>query len=162
MIFICNWLDCESYIPNNSDCLVSRCCSSVWPNKPFPSCEYKKSIIFLTPLSAQIGASKFQNLSQIQLKIRGVTSRCRARQSQVSFQIFLWCLKAKFQIPPLPSVIFAVNPTTRAASNLYYLQFCSSQPLLSPGTVYQKFYWVFKIFSEFPKNWVSFQILSEF
>ena len=47
--------------------------------------------------------------------------------------------KAKFQIPPLRSVMFAVNTTTRAASNLDYLQFCSSQPLLSPGTVHQKF-----------------------
>ena len=41
----------------------------------------------------------------------------------VSFRLFQWCLKAKFQIPPLRSVMFAVNTTTRAASNLDYLQF---------------------------------------
>ena len=34
----------------------------------------------------------------------------------VILQIFQWCLKAKFQIPPLRSVMFAVNTTTRAAS----------------------------------------------
>ena len=73
----------------------------------------------------------------------------------VSFEYFPWCLKAKFQIPPLRSVMFAVNTTTRAASNLDYLQFCSSQPLLSPGTVHQKFEWVFKILSEFSSfKWV--------
>ena len=43
------------------------------------------------------------------------------------------------QTPPLRSVMFAVNNTTRAASHLDYLQFCSSQPLLSPGTVHQIF-----------------------
>ena len=47
-----------------------------------------------------------------------------------------------FERPPLRSVMFAVNTTTRAASNLDYLQFCLSQPLLSPGTVHQKFEWV--------------------
>ena len=52
---------------------------------------------------------------------------------------FPWCLRAKFQILPLRNVIFAVNITTRVASNLDFLQFCSSQPLLSPGTVHQKF-----------------------
>ena len=66
-------------------------------------------IFNLTPLSAQISASKFQNLSQIQLKFRGVTSGCRARQCQLSFQFFLWCLKAKFQIPPLRRVMFAIE-----------------------------------------------------
>ena len=77
----------------------------------------------------------------------------------VSFQIFPWCLKAKFQIPPLRSVMFAVNTTTRAASNLDYLQFCSSQPLLSPGTVHQKFEcFFFKILSEFSNfEWVLSQ-----
>ena len=80
-----------------------------------------------------------------------------------NFEIFLWCLRAKVQIPPLCSVMFAVNTTTRAASNLDFLQFCSS-----PGTVHQKFECVFKILSEFSnfewifKFWVNFQILSEF
>ena len=31
---------------------------------------------------------------------------------RVSFQIFPWCLKAKFQFPPLHSVMFFVNTTT--------------------------------------------------
>ena len=34
----------------------------------------------------------------------------------VSYTFFLRCLKAKFQIPPLRSVMFAVNTTTRVAS----------------------------------------------
>ena len=56
------------------------------------------------------------------------------------------------------SLMFAVNTTTRAASNLNYLQFCSSQPLLSPGTVHQKIERVFKILSEFSKfEWASFK-----
>ena len=76
----------------------------------------------------------------------------------VSFEYFPWCLKAKFQIPPLQSVMFAVNTTTRAASNQDYLRFCSSQPLLSPGTVHQNFEWVFKILSDFSNfEWVLSQ-----
>ena len=72
-----------------------------------------------------------------------------------SFEIFPLCLKAKFQIQPLRSVMFAVNTSTRAASNLDYLQFCSSQPFF-PLELFTK------NVSGFSKIWVSFQILSEF
>ena len=37
----------------------------------------------------------------------------------VSFQIFPWCLKAKFQIPPLRRRMFVINITTRGASRPY-------------------------------------------
>ena len=39
--------------------------------KPYP-----QQIYFITPLSTQISASKFRNLSQIPLKIRGVSKNC--------------------------------------------------------------------------------------
>ena len=62
------------------------------------------------------------------------------RENSIFFSEFLnFSVVFESQIPTLHSVMFAVNTTTRAASNLDYLQFCSSQPLLSPGTVHQKF-----------------------
>ena len=90
-------------------------------------------------------------IANITLRRGGIWNLAQTQRKKisVSFQILPWCLKAIFQIPPLRSAMFAVNTTTQAASNLDYLQFCSSQPLLSPGTVHQKFEWVFKILSEF-------------
>ena len=57
-------------------------------------------MLSLTPLSAQISASKFQNLSQIPLKILKIHSAAPHEFSNfsVNFEIFPWCLS---QIPNL-------------------------------------------------------------
>ena len=80
-------------------------------------------------------------IANITLRRGGIWNLAQTQRKNfsVSFQILPWCLKAKVQIPPLRSAMFAINTTKQAASNLDYLQFCSSQPLLSPGTVHQKF-----------------------
>ena len=84
------------------------------------------------------------------------------------FYVLLESQKAKFQIPPLRSMMFSVNTTTRTASNLDYLQFCTSQPLLptncSPKiwVSFQNFEWVFKIWVSFKSNTTIFPNTTDF
>ena len=42
----------------------------------------------------------------------------------VSFEIFPWCLKAKFQIPPLRRRMFVINTTT-VLLQIYLIVYCS-------------------------------------
>ena len=112
----------------------------------------RKSSLPVLVVIVNTGYQGFYLLGKIIKTVLKQTSRCgevgfgiwlkhnrKMSKFSVSFEYFPWCLKAKFQIPPLQSVMFAVNTTTRAASNQDYLRFCSSQPLLSPGTVHQNF-----------------------
>ena len=97
-------------------------------------------------------------IANITLQRGGIWNLAPRNKFKTHWKICPWCLKAKFQIPHLRSVMFAVNTTTRATSNLDYLQFCSPQPIPSPGSVHQKFEWVFKILSEFSNfEWVLSQ-----
>ena len=70
-----------------------------------------------------------------------------AERSQVSFQIFPWCLKAKFQIPPLHSVMFVVYTMTPKKSisfqNFEWVFFVSNTTIFPNTTISWNFTFVY-------------------
>ena len=83
------------------------------------------NVTFQTSFCGEVGfgiwlsntTEKFQN-SLKNLKTHSAAPREFSNFS-VSFEIFPWCLKAKFQIPPLRRRMFVINITTRGASRPY-------------------------------------------